>query len=340
MEKEFYHMNKLVFHCGLIANGREHGWDIISNIPIEIFNRNDLVIKKLNLEQSKLHRSPSDYLDEIGKIIKLDQYSKYFYYPSFLFENTSMIQSELFDKLFNLSKGFVLLPGKYYSQLNEPMRLYILIQKYFLLKFFYKEVFSSELLFCSRKSFEDVLPNCAAEKEYVDLFAASNEFFVFLNRTDPLALPRILWRTQVVGSVNGVCGVLCQLHRKERKIPHNDGTRFAGLNGQPLEVIASGVGKCLFVAVVVAFVICQRRHGRGGRRKAPHRIASKRVWLKLIATKPRQLVAVRYLSVVRRWRCFLDCTLYAEKKRVLRVDRAVRYADGIQNLLRGCIWRV
>jgi hypothetical protein len=172
----FYHRGKLAFHLGLIPS--EFGtWDIATNIPKQILEANDDSIKKLSAEQSEFIRSKSEYLVKIAEIILADKHSHYFYYYNFISNEQSMLLETL-DEIITYGGGFVLLNGKAYSADIEPARYYILCQKFFAFKIYESKLFNELMKSCSRLEFEKSISSEEVKSNYIEYYAANNQFVV------------------------------------------------------------------------------------------------------------------------------------------------------------------
>lgn len=175
MLKEFFVEGRIAFHVGMLPNGKKNGWEIITNVPKEILQRNEQEIRQLGIMVQAFKISQDDYINELVEIIQGDELSEFFYYPEYIFKNTRRLPSEVFDYLFKVIEGFVLEPLSFYSEYYEPVKFYVLLQKFYRLKFFYPDDFK-ELVPCAKEEFEKNIPDVDAAGEYCDLFADDNTF--------------------------------------------------------------------------------------------------------------------------------------------------------------------
>lgn len=178
MLKEFYDGGRIIFHLGLLENHVTGKYDIVSNIPSQIFERNSKELQEVRVLSKIFPTSQEQYLKEVASVIQKDEWARLFFYPQYLFKNSDKPLSDTFDELFVISQGFVLMPGNYYSWFNMPGRFYILNQKFTLAKLFYPEEFQL-IKSTNRMAFEKSLPNEQSQKEYVELFAADNKYLSY-----------------------------------------------------------------------------------------------------------------------------------------------------------------
>lgn len=165
------------YHLGLYKKYEDDNeWELVSNIAKEIFECYDKEIKHLGVSHTQEKKNQEDYLLEVAAIVESDIRSKLFYYPDYLLYNGKDMLESTFFKFVNLGDGFILKPSKYYSRYQESIRFYILVRKFFILKHFHKEIFKEEIQGCSRSEFEQSLLSEESQKEYVDYYAATNNF--------------------------------------------------------------------------------------------------------------------------------------------------------------------
>lgn len=173
-----HHNGRLCYHLGLYKKYEDdHEWELVSNLPKELFQHFDKEIKSLGVRHNRDEKSQEDYLTQVAEIVDMDNRSKSFYYPDYLLYNGKDMFESTFFKFVNLGDGFILHPGKYYSRFHERIRFYILTRKYHIIKHFYNDIFNKEILACSRNDFENSLQSEHSQKEYVDYYAANNHFF-------------------------------------------------------------------------------------------------------------------------------------------------------------------
>ena len=152
-------------------------YELVSNIPKELFEYFDEEIKNLGVSYNKEEKSQEDYLIQVAEIVEKDNRSKQFYYPEYLLYNGKDMFESTFFKFVNLGDGFILQPGKYYSRFYESLRFYVLTRKYHILRQFYNHIFNEAIEECSRSDFEKSLLSESSQQEYIELYAANNKFF-------------------------------------------------------------------------------------------------------------------------------------------------------------------
>jgi hypothetical protein len=175
---DFFKNNKLAFSINLMPDSLG-GFDFITNIAKEVFDDNDSEIQKLNEEQKILKRTKQEYLREVGNIIFVDKNACHFYFPYFLLlPDNKSIFSETFEMLIKFGNGFKLIPFRYFSSLNKPLQFHIIQRRWWILKLFNQEEFETEIHPCERDEFEKQLYSEACQKEYVELYAEHNSYYV------------------------------------------------------------------------------------------------------------------------------------------------------------------
>jgi hypothetical protein len=176
MLKEFFVEGRIAFHLGMLQNGKKNGWDVITNVPKEILERNEREVRQLAIKVQAFKMSQHDYINELAEIIKRDRLSEHFYYPEFIYRNSKQLPSEIFEYLYKVIEGFVLEPLSFFSEYYEPVKFYVLLQKYYRLKFFYPADFKI-IIPCSKQQFEQNIPDVDAAGEYFDLYSDDNKHF-------------------------------------------------------------------------------------------------------------------------------------------------------------------
>lgn len=175
MKKEYYLNGRILFHLGLRASGKKNKWSIITNIPIEILERNREDITAINVLCQGAKLSQEKYLDLISEVIINDKCSRHFYYPDFLLTDSEKLPIEVFEFLTGLIEDLELEPLSFYSENYKPVQFYVLQQKFNRLKFFYPEEFQN-IVPCLKKEFERNIPCPDAAGQYCDYYADFNEF--------------------------------------------------------------------------------------------------------------------------------------------------------------------
>lgn len=188
MLKEYYHNGKIAFHLGLEPNGKPNGWNIIATFPPEVLQSNNDKIASFTAFSQATSLCKEKYLNGVAEIVISDSSSHSFFYPSYIFENSSKVQSEIFDFIFaHINEGFVLSIGDFFSETFKQTRHFILRQKYFQIRRFYKEA-NYKFRPCSRAEFQSSLKSIEASREYVEYMNSKNHFCVFADDEDDYVL--------------------------------------------------------------------------------------------------------------------------------------------------------
>jgi len=172
--KEFYNNNRLAFHLDIITKS-DDTYSIVSNIPKE------LTLSCISKMEDKLdddflfQGTKVDFVHELGNHILNNENSRYFFYPSYLF-NGDILLTETWEEILHLGTDFIVKPDDYFGESEENIKLYILSVIYQKCRLYHSDDFKKDFSSISRKEFEDAINCHAASADYVKLYSQDNQF--------------------------------------------------------------------------------------------------------------------------------------------------------------------